>query len=41
MKQHQDHVKSIVSVGQIQQLKDFNVMKVVLSRMEHFQYQSF
>ena len=41
MKQHQDHVKLIVSVGQIQQLKDFNVMKVVLSRMEHFQYQSF
>ena len=41
MKQHQDHVKLIVSVGQIQQLKDSNAMKVVPSRMEHFLFQWF
>ena len=30
MKQYQDLAKLIVSVAQIQQLKDFNVMKLVL-----------
>lgn len=29
MKQYQDHAKLIVSVAQIQQRKDFNVMKIV------------
>ena len=41
MKQHQDHVKLIVSVGRIQQLRDFNVTKAVPSRMVHFLFQWF